>query len=162
MPAAQRGALKPQEVSRKEEPGRIFPSTSLLQKTQETGVKVTGGWFEGLCTKWTVFPAGAHQPPWSSASLYPGTGSLGKGIKHAKLQHLSGTGGFSDSLLTYEAPYVHLGGYLFPALWSVKLPEGEEMLNEIYILRKQRDNLCCAVERGCCHIIIKLRCAGQM
>lgn len=71
-------------------------------------------------------------------------------------------GGFTDSLPTKETPYAHPGGYLFPVLWSVKLPEGEEMLNEIYALRKQRDNLCCAVERGCCHFIIKLRCGGQM
>lgn len=54
------------------------------------------------------------------------------------------------------------GAYLYPAPWPVKLTEREEKLNEIYVLRKQCDNLCCAVEMGCYHIIIKLSCSDQM
>lgn len=124
---------------------------------------MTDGGFEGLCTKQTPFPAGARQPPWPSASRCAGTGSLGKGIKHAKLQHLSGNGWLSRLNYPHKKLLMRIWvDIFFPALWPVKLPEGEEMLNEIYVLRKQRDNLCCAVERGCCRIIIKLRCAGQM
>lgn len=45
---------------------------------------------------------------------------------------------------------------------ACKTPWRGRKLNEIYVLRKQCGNLCCAVERGCYHIIIKLRWADQM
>lgn len=164
MSAAQRGALKPKDVSRKEKRDRILPST-LQKKNQppnkqpwETGVKVTGEWFEGLCTTHTCIPS------WYISSsvilcqpMYSGMRAL---YQCAKLYHVLGMRSFSDSPPKKETPFAHLGGYLRPAFWSAKLPEGAEMLSEIYILRKQCDNLCCAVQ--CCHIIIELRCAGQM
>lgn len=74
------------------------------------------------------------------------------------------TGGFADSFHIRSSSctswWISFSCYL--ACKKKKLPEGEEILNEIYVLRRQRDNLCCAAERGRCHIIIKLRCAGQM
>lgn len=45
---------------------------------------------------------------------------------------------------------------------ACKTPWRGRKLNEIYVLTQQCGNLCCAVERGCYHIIIKLRWADQM
>lgn len=126
---------------------------------------MAGGWFEGGLHETDHIPSWCTSTPMAFCQLIPWEG-LARRVK-GKVLSMQSCGvcrgrAALQALPAYEVPHAHPGGYLFPAIWPVKLPEGEQHLNEIYVLRRQRDNLGCAAERGCCRIIIKLRCAGQM